>query len=78
MPHILQGDNFFFNILLRELFSCNVLVLHVIRAVYAPVYTIVGEIERCEHNDSVAVKILFDLFGKREDFPVFFFIFAVQ
>ena len=41
-------------------------------AVGAAVNAVVGQIQRCEHYDTVAVKIFFDLLGKFVDLLIFF------
>ena len=41
VPHILKRDNFLFNLILSELFSGDMLVFLVIRAIKAAVYTII-------------------------------------
>ena len=38
VPHILQRDHFFPDIFLGKLLSCDMLVFHMIRAVYTSVY----------------------------------------
>ena len=68
MAHILQGGHLADNILLCKLFSWYMAVLMVIRAVYTAVYTVIGKIQRCEHDYTVAVKILFNLLCKVIDF----------
>ena len=40
------------------------LVFKVIRAVNTAVHAVVGEVQRSKHYNSVAVKVLFNLFGK--------------
>ena len=42
MSHILQGGNFFYDLLLRQLLSGNMFILPMIRAVYTAVHTVVG------------------------------------
>ena len=64
VPHILKGNDFSPDILLRELFSRDVLVLRVVRAVGTAVDAVIGQVQRREHDDAVAVEILFNLFGK--------------
>ena len=61
MSHILQRCNLFYDFLLRQLFPCNMLVLHVIRTVHTAVDTVVGQIQRRKHNNSIAIEILLDL-----------------
>ena len=62
VAHVLKGDNFLGDFFLGELLSRNMSVLSVIRTVDAAVDTVVGQIQRREHNDTVAVEILLDLF----------------
>ena len=72
MPHILQCNDFFADFLLGQLFSCDMFVFQMIRAVCTAVYAVVGQIERCEHDDPVPVEILFDLLCPVCRFPDFF------
>ncbi len=78
VSHILQGDNFFFNFFLSEFFSCNMLVFEVIRTVQTAVYTVIRQIQRCKHNNSVAVIIFLNLLGKGINFLIFFFNVTVK
>ena len=55
VSHILKRDNLCLDLLLRELLTRDVLVLHMVRTVDASVYAVVREIEGREHNYSVAV-----------------------
>ena len=73
MPHILQCNDFFADLLLRQLFPCDMFVFQMIRAVGTAVYAVVGQIERCEHDDPVAVEIFFNLFCQFVDFLILFF-----
>ena len=73
MPHILQCNDFFADFLLGQLFSCDMFIFQMIRAVGTAVYAVVGQIERCEHDDPVPVEILFDLLCQFVDFLIFFF-----
>ena len=73
MSQILQGDDFPADFLLCQLFSRNRPVDCVIRTVGAAVDAVVGEIERCEHDDAVAVEIFFDLLCQSVDLLIFFF-----
>ena len=72
VTHVLQCDNLSLDLLLCELNSRNGLVLSVIRAVCASVDAVVGKIQGCEKNDSVAVEILLDLLCKCIDLLVLF------
>ena len=47
-------------------------VFHVIGAVGTAVDTIIGQVQRGEHDDPVAIEIFFDLLGKPEDLLVLF------
>ena len=73
VSQILQGDDFPADFLLCQLFSRNRPVDCVIRTVGAAVDAVVGEIERCEHDDAVAVEIFFDLLCQSVDLLIFFF-----
>ena len=44
VSHVLQGDNFFPNLLLCQLLAGYCLVLQVIRTIYATIDTIIGKI----------------------------------
>ena len=61
VSHILQGDDFTPDFFLCHLLSGDVFVPCVIRTVFASIDTVIGQIERGKHNDTVAVKFLFDL-----------------
>ena len=67
MSHVLQSNHFPANFLLRQFLACNRLVFSMIRTIYATIYAIVRQIKRCEHDDTVAIKLLFDFFGKMKD-----------
>ena len=67
MSHVLQSNHFPANFLLRQFLACNRLVFSMIRTIYATIYAIVRQIKRCEHDDTVAIKLLFDFFGEMED-----------
>ena len=67
MPHILQSDYFLAYFFLRQFLAGDCFVFGMIRAIYASVYAIVRQVKRCEHNDTVAVKLLFDFFGEMGD-----------
>ena len=64
MTHILERDDLSLYLLLGELLAADVLVLEVVRTVNAAVYAVVREIQRREHYDSLAVKVLLDLLGE--------------
>ena len=53
------------------------LVLCVIWAILAAVDTIIGQIKRSKHNDTVAVELLLDLFCQLIDLLILVFQFAV-
>ena len=53
-------------------------VLHVVRAVGTAVDAVVGQIQRREHDDPVAVEVLLDLFSQGVDLLVLLFDVAVQ
>ena len=64
VSHILQSGHLAHDILLGKLFARNMLVFIVIRTVNAAVDAIIGQIQRREDDNAVAVEILFDLLGK--------------
>ncbi len=78
MSHILQGNYFFFNFFLSQFLSCNMLVFKVIGAVKTAVYAVIRQVQRCEHNNSVAVVIFLNLLGKGIYLLIFFFNVAVK
>ena len=78
VTHILQCDDFPAHFLLRQLFSCNMLVFRMVRAVLTAVNAIVGQIQRRKHYDAVPVKFLLDLFRQLVNFLVFFFQLTIQ
>ena len=61
VPHILQCHDLQSHLFLGEFLSGYMLILDVIRTIHTPIYTVVGQIQRREHNYSVAIKILLDL-----------------
>ena len=69
VSHILKGDDLLPDLILCQFFSRDVLVLTVIRAVHAAVDTVIGEIQRSKHDDTVAVKMLLDLLAQCEYLP---------
>ena len=73
VSHVLQCNDFSADFLLGQLFSCDMFVFQMIRAVGTAVYAVVGQIERCEHDDPVAVEIFFNLFCQFVDFLILFF-----
>ena len=66
MPHVLQRDDLPFYFFLVQLFTGNVLVDAVVRAVYAAVNAVIGKIQRGKKNNAVAVKRLLDFFRQFE------------
>ena len=78
VSHILQRDDLLFNLLLSELVARNGLVLLMIGAVSAAVDAVIGEIERGEHDDAVAVELLLDLLGHGENAVIFLLQIAFQ
>ena len=78
VSHILKRDNLLLNLLLSELVARNGLVLLMIRAVGAAVDAVVGEIERSEHDDAVAVELLLDLLRHGENAVIFLLQIAFQ
>ncbi len=67
VAHVLQGDHLFADFFLREFLAGYALVLRVIRAVHAAVDAVVGQIERGEHHDAVAVEAPLDVLGQFKD-----------
>ena len=61
VPHILERDHLPADFLLGQFLSGDVLVLRVVGAVNAAVYAVVGQVKGGEHNNAVAVKVLFNL-----------------
>ena len=78
VTHVLKGDHFRADLLLRQFFTGDVLILIMIGTVQAAVDAIVGEVQRREHDDPVAVDLLFDPFCQGKDPFVFLRQFAVQ
>ena len=56
VTHILQSYYLGSDLLPGELYPCNMLVFHVIRAINAAVHAVVGEIQRRKHDYPVAVE----------------------
>ena len=65
VTHILQCDDLVADLVLRELLAGNFLVLHMVGTVNALVHAVIREIQRREHNDSVAVESLLYLLSER-------------
>ena len=68
MTHVLQRNDFLCDLLLRQLAARDVMVLAVIRAVDAAVHAVVGKVQRREHDNAVAIKLVLDLVCKLIDF----------
>ena len=64
VAHVLQGDDLLFHLFLGQLFPGDVLVLLMVGTVQAAVDAVVGQIQRREDDNAVAVEILFDLLGQ--------------
>ena len=64
VSHILQGNYLLPDFLLRELLPGDVLVLYMIGAIHATVDAVVGQVQRCEHHNPVAVELLLDFTGQ--------------
>ncbi len=64
VPHVLERRHFATDLILGEFAARDGFILEVVGTVHAPVYAVVGEIQRCEHDDTIAVETLFDLFGE--------------
>lgn len=67
VSHILESDDFSSDVFLGQLLSGDVLVLVMIWTVDTAVDAVVGQVQRREHDDAVAVEILFDLLGHLVD-----------
>ena len=78
MPHVLKGHYFPFNLFLREFFSRNVFILCMIRTIHTAVHTIIRQIQWSKHYNSIAVKILFNLFRQCTDFLILLLILTDQ
>ena len=78
VAHVLQGDDFVSHFLLRQLLARYVAVLPVVGAVDAAVDAVVGQIQRREHDDAVAVELLLDLPGQRGDLRLHLGVFIGQ
>ena len=72
MSHILKRDDFFFYFLLGEFFSRDSFILRVVGAIDTSVDTIVRQIKRCEHYDSVTIELELYLLGYFIHFLYFF------
>lgn len=64
VAHILKCDDLLPDLVLRQLFPGDVLVLEVIGTVDAPVHAVVGQIQGREDHDAVAIEGQLDLFGQ--------------
>ena len=64
VTHILQRDNLAGNLFLRQLFASDMAVFCVIRTVNTAVYAVIRQIQRCKHNNTVAVERQLDLLGQ--------------
>ena len=78
VAHVLEGDDLSFDLLLGELLSGNMFVLAVVRTVGAAVDAVVGQIQRGEHDNAVAVEVFLDLLCQPVDFLVLLLNVAVQ
>ena len=56
VSHVLKSDNFVADLLLSELYSCDMLVFHVIRTVNTAVYTVIRKVQGSKHYYAVSVK----------------------
>ncbi|MPM41931.1 hypothetical protein SDC9_88591 [bioreactor metagenome] len=66
VAHILKRNGFALDFGRSQLFARDVLVAHVIGAVNTAVDAVVGEVERREHHDPVAVELFLDRPGQGE------------
>ena len=67
MSHVLQCNHLPAYLLLRQLLAGNGTVLGVVRAIDTAVYTIIGKIQRSEHDNAVAIKFPFDFLCQMKD-----------
>ena len=78
VAHILQRAHFRSDLFLGQFLAGDVLVLGVVWAVNAAIDAVVGQVQRREHDDAVAVEVLLDLLSQRHDLGVFLRIVAGQ
>ena len=78
VAHILQRAHLRSDLFLGQLLAGDVLVLGVVWAVNAAIDAVVGQIQRREHDDAVAVEVLLDLLSQGHDLGVFLRIVAGQ
>ena len=78
VTHVFQGAHFGSDFFLGQLLAGDVLVLGVVWAVNAAIDAVVGQVQRREHDDAVAVEVLLDLLSQRHDLGVFLRIVAGQ
>ena len=67
VAHILQGNDFLLDFFLGQFLPGNVLVLLVVGTVHTAVDTVVGQVQRGKQDDTLAVDLVFDLFGQVVD-----------
>ena len=70
MAHILKGNNFLTDLFLCEFFANDVFIFSVVRAVCTSIDAVVGKIKRGKQYDTIAVDMLFNLFGGCKNFVV--------
>ena len=63
VTEVLKSNHFAGDFFLRELLADDVLIFSVIRAIGAGIHAVIGEIERREENDAVAVDFFLDFTG---------------
>ena len=78
VSHILQSRDFLTDLLLRQLLSADMLVLSMIRAVFASIDAVIRKIQRREQHDPVAIKFFFDFLRQSENFLMDAFILTFQ
>lgn len=78
MALVLQRDHFGGDLFLSELLARNRLVLQMVRAIHAAVHAVIRQIERREEHDAIAIMVVLDRTGQREDALDALFVFAGQ
>ena len=73
-----EGANFGLYFFLSKFLARDGLVLQVVRTVNASVYAVIGEVQRGEEDDSVAVELLFDFCCQIVDTLLYFRVVAIH
>ena len=74
----MQRDHFGGDLFLSELLARDRLVLQMVRAIHAAVHAVIRQIERREEHDAIAIMVVLDRTGQREDALDALFVFAGQ